>query len=356
MARIPRTSTEVGMISRTAVATATVLLLAVGAPLEGAAAPLEVFATVTDLADLARVVGGEQVAVSAMARGREDAHFLEAKPSFVKELSKADLFLQVGMDLELGYVPLLLQNARNERVLPGNPGLLDASSAVTPLDVPAGVVDRSMGDVHPYGNPHYLLDPLNGLKVARLIADRLAQLRPEARAYFEERYAAFRARLGDALVGVELAAKYEAEKLARLDELGKLDEFLAAQGDTAKLGGWLAQARGLRGTKVVGDHPLWPYFVRRFGLDVIGHLEPKPGIPPTTAHLGQIVARMKEQQVRVILSAVYYDPRHAALVAGATGARVAALAHQVGAREGAGDYLGMIDYNLREVVRAAGAP
>lgn len=319
-----------------------------------AAEPLRVFTTVTDLASLAKEVGGEEVDVASMARGREDAHFLEARPSFIKELSRTDLFVQVGMEMEVGYVPLLLQNARNRRVLPGNPGFLDASSAITPLDVPEGTVDRSMGDVHPYGNPHYLLDPVNGLEVARRIADRLAQLRPEKKPYFDRRSADFRRRVGVALAGAELAGKYEVEKLAQLFEQGKLAEFLQQQGDAGKLGGWLAAMTPVHGTKVVDDHPIWTYFARRFGLRVVGHLEPRPGIPPTTSHLREIVERMKRDDVRLVLASAYYDPRHAAFVSEATGARVASLAHQVGARPGTDDYIAMIDYNVREVTRAAG--
>lgn len=314
--------------------------------------PLRVFATVTDLGSLAREVGGDQVAVDVMTKGREDPHFLEAKPSFIKQLSQADLYLQVGLELEVGYAPLLLQNARNGRILPGNRGYLDCSGAITALEVPSGPVDRSLGDVHPYGNPHYLLDPLNGLKVAALIRDRLSELRPEGQAHFAERYAAFRRRLEAALVGEALAQKYDASKLALLFELGKLDVFLEQQGDAEKLAGWLRLLRAHRGAKVVDDHNLWPYFTRRFGLVVIGHMEPKPGIPPTTSHLTALIDRMRAEKVRLILAAPYYDPRHARFVAEATGAAVVYLSHQVGGRNGTDDYLSLIDYNVRQVAGA----
>jgi ABC-type Zn uptake system ZnuABC Zn-binding protein ZnuA len=317
-----------------------------------AAEPLRVFATTPDLGSLAQAVGGDQVTVTVMAKGREDAHFLEAKPSFIKDLSRADLYVQIGMDLEMGYAPLLLQNARNARVLPGNPGYLDVSAAITPLDVPAVPVDRSMGDVHPLGNPHYLLDPLNGLRAARLIRERLARLRPEQAAQFETRYAALRTKVGAALVGSTLAEKYDAEKLALLFEYGKLDDFLGQQGDTAALRGWLGMLQPFRGTKVVDDHPLWSYFARRFGLEVVGHLEPKPGIQPTTSHLTELIAQMKVARVPVILAAPYYDPRHASFVANATGATVVYLAHQVGSREGTDDYVRMVDYNVHQLAAA----
>jgi ABC-type Zn uptake system ZnuABC Zn-binding protein ZnuA len=327
-------------------------LALVAAP--AAAAPLAVDATLPDLGSIVREVGGDEVAVTVFAKGMEDPHFVEAKPSFIKSLSEADLLVLAGLDLEIGWLPALLRSARNPRVLPGGPGHLDASTAITALDVPAGAVDRSMGDVHPYGNPHYLTDPLNGLRVAALVRDRLAALRPERAADFAARYGAFRRRLGERLVGAELAAKYEFEKLATLHEYGRLDDFLRAQGDETRLGGWLGALGPFHGTKAVDDHPTWSYFARRFGLDVVGHMEPKPGIPPTTRHLADLVALMRAAGVRLIIASAYYDPRHARFLAEQTRARVAPLANLVGARPGTDDYLAAADYNVRQLVAALG--
>ncbi len=329
------------------------LALTVGAAFaQEAARPMQVCATVPDLGSLAREVGGDQVSVTVFTKGTEDPHFLEPKPSFIKALSLCDLYIQAGMDLEIGWVPNLLQNARNGAVSPGARGFLDASQVITPLEVPTGPVDRSMGDVHPLGNPHYLLDPLNGLRVARLIRDKLIELRPSQKSYFEERYASFSKRLGEALVGEKLAKKYDAEKLAILFERGRLEPFLKAQGEASLLGGWLGLMLPYYGTKVVDDHTIWPYFARRFGIQVIGHLEPKPGIPPTTSHLGALVERMRAEGVKAVLAVPYYDPRHARFISENTGARVVNLAHQVGGREGTGDYLSMIDYDVRQVAAA----
>jgi zinc/manganese transport system substrate-binding protein len=314
--------------------------------------PLKVCATVPDLGDLARQVGGEDVAVTVFARGPEDPHFMEARPSFLRELSRADLFILVGLDLEIGWAPSLWQNARNGRVLPGTPGFLDASTAIKPLDIPAGLIDRAMGDVHPYGNPHYLLDPVNGLKVARAIRDRLTTLRPAKKETFSGRYEAFAKKLHAALAGEQLAAKYDAEKLAVLAEHGKLEGFLKEQGQSNLLGGWLGRLAPFRGGSVVADHNLWPYFAARFGLKVAGFFEPKPGIPPTTAHLTQLVGIMQAQNVRAVLTVPYFDRRHAAFVAEKTGARIAAVVHQSGAAPDAGDYLAMVEHNVREVERA----
>lgn len=314
--------------------------------------PLQVCATVPDLGSIAREVGGAHVEVTEFAKGAEDPHFLEAKPSFVKRLSEADLFIQIGMELERAWAPVLLQSARNSRVLPGAPGHLDASRAILPLDVPSSPVDRSMGDVHPFGNPHYLLDPVNGLKVARAIRDRLADLRPDAAADFDLQLSRFRAKLGTAMVGSRLSEKYDVEKLAILFEHGRLESFLGEQGEERELGGWFADVSPHARAKAVADHNLWPYFARRFRLDVIGFMEPKPGISPTTRHLQSLIEQMRTQGARIILAASYYDPRHARFLSEQTGATVVPMAQQTGARPGAEDYVGMIDYNVRQVVAA----
>jgi ABC-type Zn uptake system ZnuABC Zn-binding protein ZnuA len=319
---------------------------------QGDMPPMQVCATVPELGSLARDIGGEEVSVTVFAKGMEDPHFVEAKPSFVKALSQCDLFIALGLDLEIGWAPVLLQNARNGRILPGARGYLDASTVITPFEVPTGPVDRSMGDVHPAGNPHYLTDPLNGLKVAALIRDKLGELRPEQRRQFEQHYELFRRRLGVAMVGETLVDKYDFEKLAFLFEYGKLGDFLKQQGDEGRLGGWLGLLSPYYGTKVVADHNAWPYFARRFGITIIAVMEPKPGIPPTTRHLGELVNVMRAERVRTVLAVPYYDPRHAQFVSQNTGAQVVNMAHQVGARAGTEDYLDMIDYNVRQLVAA----
>jgi ABC-type Zn uptake system ZnuABC Zn-binding protein ZnuA len=315
---------------------------------------LLVCATVPELGSLTQEVGGNQVSVSVFTKGTEDPHFVEAKPSFIKILSECDLYIQVGMDLETGWAPVLLQNARNGKILPGTRGYLDVSAAIIPLDVPTSPVDRSMGDVHPFGNPHYLTDPVNGLRVARLIRDKLTELSPGSQKHFADRYESFRQRMSTALVGETLAKKYEAEKLALLFENGRLDDFLKSQGEETLLSGWLGAVHPYYGAKVVTDHNMWPYFARRFGMDIIGYMEPKPGIPPTTAHLRELVTAMKANGVRAVLAAAYYDPRYANFVSENTGAKVALMANQVGARPGTEEYLNMCDYNVRQLAAALG--
>lgn len=324
--------------------------------------PLKVVASVPDLADVAREIGGDQVTVSALAKGTEDAHFVEAKPSFIKLLSQADVYIKLGLELEIGYEPLLLPNSRNGRIAPGKPGHIDASVGIRALEIPPPGSGRELGDVHASGNPHYMTDPMEGLRVAGVIKEHLVDLRPAKREYFETRYKAFRQRTGEGLLGQALFASYEDrfEKLVALSSAGKLSEpsklveFLKKQGQERLLGGWLGAMLPYRGTKIVVDHKMWPYFAERFGLEEVGALEPLPGQQPTTTHLRKVIGDMKTLGAKLILASSYYDPKHARFVAENTGTKVVYIAHQVGSREGADTYFKMIDYDVNELVKALG--
>lgn len=315
---------------------------------EAGAKPLRVAVTTPDLGSLVETVGGEEVGVTAFVRGGQDPHFVEARPSFIRVLSRADLFVHVGLQLESGWVPALLRNARNPRIQLGAPGNLDASSVVPRLGVITGEVDRSMGDVHAFGNPHYLVDPLNGLRVARAVEARLAALREESAGLFRANTAAFEETLLTQLAGEALVRAHGAPALAKALLAGTLPE----EDDGAALGGWLGVMRPHRGQVVVADHDLWPYFAHRFGINVAAFLEPLPGITPTTKHLAAVARLMKERDVRAILSASYFHQRYARKVSDATGARVVEMANQVGAREGVDSYLSMVDWNVRHVADA----
>lgn len=262
------------------------------------------------------------------------------------------MFVQVGMELETGYAPVLIKGANNARILPGAKGWVEVAEVITPLEVPTGTVDRSMGDVHPFGNPHFLLDPLDGLKVARLLAERLSALRPGKKAYFDENLAAFQKKIGVLLVGEKLAAKYDFEKLALLYERGGLGAFLKEQGEEKLLGGWLGQLLPHYGAKAVGDHNLWPYFAQRFGIRLVGYLEPKPGVQPSTKYLAEMVNTMKAENVTLLLRSPYFDEKHSRFVADKSGAKVVVMAHQVGCVEGANDYLAMVQYNVLRLAAA----
>jgi zinc/manganese transport system substrate-binding protein len=316
---------------------------------------LNVVCSITDLGSIVREIGGNQVTVTVLGKGTEDPHFMDARPSFVKAMATADLFVQVGLELEVGWAPVLLRGARNDKVLPGNAGNLETARAVQPMEVPTGPIDRSMGDVHPGGNPHFLVDPLSGLKVAALIRDKLIALRPAQKAGFEERYNAFAKRLCALMIGEELAKRYgveDVQKLALLFQHNKLAPFLKSQSQDELLGGWFGMLLPYYGTKVVDDHPMWPYFARTFGLTIAAHLEPKPGIQPTTQHMGVVVEQMKKENIKVILANAYYDPRHANFISTQTGAKVVNMANLVGARPGTDDYFSMLDYNVRQLAKA----
>jgi zinc/manganese transport system substrate-binding protein len=312
------------------------------------AEPLRVITTVPDLADLAATVGGDAVAATSLAKGPQDPHFIEARPSFVRALHDADLLIVVGLDLEVGWLPVLLQGARNARIAPGNPGYLDASAAIIPLDVPRGQVDRSMGDVHPFGNPHYLPDPVNGVRVADAIRARLTELRPEAAAAFQSRYDAFVADIVEALVGPALAGTRPAREVLNAIERGEVATLASQNGVT--LAGWLGAVAPGTPRKAVEDHRAWSYFARRFGVDLVAALEPLPGIAPTTRHLREVIEQMRTEKVELILATAYFSPAHAEFVARETGARIVPLAHQVGSRPGTDHYQAMVDANVRALL------
>jgi ABC-type Zn uptake system ZnuABC Zn-binding protein ZnuA len=229
-----------------------------------------------------------------------------------------------------------------------------AAQAVAPLETPSQgtIVTRALGDVHAQGNPHFNVDPLEGLRVAELICQRLSEIRPARADNFQANYGRLRRTVGERLVGPALNDKYDGTRLALLAGRGKLREFLDQQGDTAKLSGWLGMMQPNQGRKIVDDHPIWPYFARTFGLEVAAHMEPKPGVPPTTSHLKTVIELMQAEHIEVVVQAAYYDDRHARIVADATGARVAKLAHQAGALPGTDDWVEMIDYNVRTVAQA----
>lgn len=335
------------LISKRMFRTLLSLFLLLPLPALAAKAPLQVCATVPELGSLATEIGGERVRVTVFAKENEDPHYLDARPSFIKALSDADLFIQVGLELETGWAPLLLKSSRNHRVQEGTPGYLDASRVITPLDIPTGVIDRSMGDVHPEGNPHYLADPLNGLKVAALIRDRLAALRPADQEYFRARYEDFRSRLGAMMVGETLANKYDFEQLARLHEHRKLDAFLADQGDTPLLDGWLGMMLSHRGKKIITYHQSWPYLAHRFELSVVATLEPKPGIPPGPGHLLKVIQSAQSGAASVILMEPWLDKKAADFVAGKLGARVVQAATSSTRGEGPYSYLNAMDRIIR---------
>ena len=328
-----------------------IVVLLLAATLSWTVEPVPVCATVPDLGDLVRAVGGDEVTVTVFARGGDDPHFVEPRPSFAKALARAELVVSVGLELEIGWLPVVVGQARNPRLAAGQPGWFEAASAVSPLGIPAGTVDRSHGDVHAGGNPHFLSDPVCGVQVARALAGRLGTLRPEGASGFTARYRTFALEVGRRLLGPTVVQRAgEAAVLAALEQ----DALAPVIGDGADLGGWLARLRLARGARVIVDHDLWPYVARRFALEVVGFLEPKPGIPPTTRHLADLVERSRGRSVRAILAVPYFDRRTAAVVAEGLTIPVVVLAHQVGATSGASDWLSMLDHNVGQLATALG--
>lgn len=319
-----------------------------------AAKPHAVVATTADVAALCRAIGGERVAVTCLVPGPQDPHYLDPRPAMLYALQQAELLVETGRDLESGWLPVLSNQCRNPAMQPGQLGRLDASRVVRALQVPTASIDRSAGDLHGNGNPHYLLDPLCGLEVAGLLRDRMAALWPTEKDAFAANFSVFRARLAEAMVGAELAKLYEhdAEQLALAFGKGTLADALKEQGDLGKLAGWFGDLLPHRGAKVVVDHDLWPYFAERFGLVLFGYIEPRPGMTPSTAHLEGLAARMRDAKVLAILASTYFPVRWAEAVAKPTGAQVVAMAHQPGAREGTDDYVAFVGYNVRMIAAA----
>jgi zinc/manganese transport system substrate-binding protein len=296
-------------------------LLAVTVP-AGAQGKLNVMATTEDLASIGREIGGDHVTIESIARGYQDPHFVEAKPSFILKLQKADVLIVVGKELEIGWLPPLIQQSRNAKVQPGADGYLDASVNAQILEMPTGQITRAMGDVHPLGNPHYWLDPENGKKIGKEIADKFSQLRPNDRAYFEQRLADFTSRL-DA-----------AEKR------------------------WLQQMAPYKGMKVVTYHRSFPNFAERFGLDIVGYVEPRPGIPPTPQHTLDLINEMKRQNIKLVLVEPYFDLKTPNAIGQQTGAQVLVLPPSVGGVKEATDYFKLFDYDINlllDAIKKSGA-
>jgi zinc/manganese transport system substrate-binding protein len=289
-----------------------ILIAAVPACAKG---PLKVITTTEDLAALAREVGGERISVESLARGYQDPHFVEPKPSFIAKLHGADLLIEVGLQLEIAWLPPLITQSRNPRIQVAAPGYLDASQFAQILEKPVGQVSRAMGDVHPLGNPHYWLDPENGRKIAAGIAGKLTELRPEDAAYFQQRLKDFDTRLT------------AAEKV------------------------WDQKMAPYHGRPVITYHQAWPNFAHRFGLDVEGYIEPKPGIPPTPSHTLQLISLMKQNGIKLVLVEPYFDTKTPNGVAKAVGGEAIVLLPSVGGVPEVNTYFKLFDYDINLLVK-----
>ncbi len=281
-----------------------------------AAAALRVVSSIPTLGSLAKEVGGDRVEVESLAKGYQDPHFVEPKPSLMLLLNRADLLLYVGLELEIGWLPPLVLGSRNPKIQTGELGNLDCSRAIPVLDVPTTKVDRSMGDIHPQGNPHYWLPPSNARIIAREIAQRLSQIDPGGAATYQKNLAAFNAR-------VDAAVKK-----------------------------WQPMVDKVRGAKVVTYHKSWTYMSQWLGLQEIGYLEPKPGIPPDPDHLFRLIQAMRAEQVQLVLVEDFYNLNTARLVAEKGSAKLLDLPTDVGAKPQIKDWFILVETILKQLSSA----
>lgn len=314
---------------------------------------LAVCVSSTDAASLVKEVGGDSVRVTGFVKGPDDPHVVNATPSMVAALAEADLLVVVGLGLEDAWLPAMLDQAGNAAVMPGGDNHLDLSVNMRTIAGPEGQgVPESF---HPEDNPHYLADPVEGVKAIQTIADKLSELRPDLASEFKQNADTLTHSIIVALVGDHVGGHVDASRLEELAiaiETDQLDAFPALKAQPELLGGWLGALRPYTGTPVVGDHDLWPYLARRYGVRVINYLEPEPGVPPTAPHLEQIISQMKESNCRTILTVQYFDPQHAGFVADATGATIVPMANQPGGRPGTDRYLEFINYNAEQLLQA----
>lgn len=290
------------------------LLLALSVSALSYAGKLNVVTTTSDLASITETVAGDLANVSSICSGNQDPHHLQARPKYVMMARKADLWIRIGMDLEVGWEMPVIDGSRNRKIRPGNPGHLDTSAHVHKLDVPnAGLLSRAMGDVHAQGNPHYLTDPENAKHAANSIADRLAQLDPENAAAYKENAAAFSS---------------------------KIDE---------KMVGWKSAMAPLNGQSIVTYHKSWIYFCEQFGIEIAIELEPKPGVPPSPTHLTRVIQTIQAEDIEIILQEPWYSRKAAERVAGKTGARVVVAPIFTGSDPEADNYIALIDLIVRRL-------
>jgi zinc/manganese transport system substrate-binding protein len=287
-----------------------VLALTAASGIGNAAGKLNLITTTEDLAAIAREVGGDKITVDSIAKGYQDPHFVEPKPSFLLKLQKAELLAAVGLQLEIGWLPPLQTQSRNAKIQRGAAGYIEMSDFCEVLEKPQGQVTRAMGDVHPMGNPHYWLDPKNGRRIAKAFADKFGQMDQADAAFFQQQYASFDKRLADA------------EK------------------------GWEAKMAPFKGRKVVTYHRSWPNFCERFGVVVVDYVEPRPGIPPTPSHTLELINKMKAEGVKVILMEPYFDRKTPDSIAHGAGGEVAVLMPSVGGNKEITTYFQLFDYDV----------
>ena len=321
---------------------------------------IKVVASLPTLGSIAAAVGGNEVEVTSIAAGNQDEHFVDPKPSFMTLLRDAQVLFVNGLELEIGWIPPLVDGSRNAEIRPGSDGYVDCSAGIPTLEVPAAGATRAEGDVHPLGNPHYVLDPLNAKTIAKTMSDAFARIRPAGAEGFEERCREFCKRIDVALFGDALVDAVGGSKLSRLLESGELWDYLAmesvdGQALLSKLGGWLAAAAPVRGKKIVTYHKSLSYLTHRFGIEVAEYVEPKPGIAPSPAHLVELVGLMRDGGIRVVVRFPFNEGKSTDLLAEKTGAKAIVVPLEVGGADGVDDYFKLIDRIVGDIAAASGS-
>jgi zinc/manganese transport system substrate-binding protein len=279
------------------------------------AGTIKIVTTTTDLKSITELIGGNKVSVSSIATGYQNPHFVDPKPSYIINLSNADMFVTLGLDLEIGWSPQLLASSRNTKIQKGSAGYVDASLGIGLYQVPTAA-NRGEGDIHIFGNPHYWLDPLNGKVIARNIANGLERLDPSNKPLYENNLQAF---------------------------FNKID---------VKMKEWQAEMAPFKGSKLIAYHNEWVYFETRFGLKIVDFMEPKPGIPPTPSQLVKVIGEVKANNIKVIISSPYFSTSSSDVVAKQTGIKVLTLATSVGAFPSIKNYFDLFDYDIQQLSAA----
>ena len=276
---------------------------------------IKIVTTTSDMKSIAEFVGGNKVSVTSIATGYQNPHFVDPKPSYIISLTKANLFVTVGLDLETGWSPQLLSSSRNTKIQKGSAGYVDASEGVNLLQVPIAA-NRAEGDIHIYGNPHYWLDPLNGKIIARNIANGLERVDPSNKSFYEANLVSFN---------------------------NKID---------LKLKEWQGKMAAYKGSKIIAYHNEWVYFETRFGLQIVDFMEPKPGIPPTPSQLVKVIKEVTANKIKVIISSPYFTTSSSDVVSKQTGVKELTMATSVGAFDSVKDYFSLFDYNIDNLITA----
>lgn len=310
---------------------------------------IKIVTTTSDIASITKMITGDEAEVTNLCNGNEDPHFLQAKPSFIMKARDANLWISIGMDLEVGWEPKVIEGARNNRILPGQMGYLDLSVNITPLDVPTEKITRAMGDVHPKGNPHYWLSPYNGRVMAETICERLSQMFPDKNEIFEKNLKKFKDSLDEKMFGKSLVDSIGGDKLWNLLLRKELEKYLKEKDLLNTSGGWYSIMLPHKGKSIITYHESWNYFVKLFDLKVLAHLEPKPGIPPSPSHLEEVAKLAKSNNTKLIIVEPFYGRKTADKLAESINGKVLVLANSVGGSAEAKDYFSLIDEIVKKI-------